>query len=75
MQQERHAIVAQRLAAAANMAPESEYSSFFSGFSEFFQFFWLFLHFIVSYGYIIIIIIIKRRSGINPIPPTVIDRD
>ena len=24
---------------------------------------------------IIIIIIIKRRSGINPIPPTVIDRD
>ena len=23
----------------------------------------------------IIIIIIKRRSGINPIPPTVIDRD
>ena len=25
--------------------------------------------------FIIIIIIIKRRSGINPIPPTVIDRD
>ena len=24
---------------------------------------------------VIIIIIIKRRSGINPIPPTVIDRD
>ena len=23
----------------------------------------------------VIIIIIKRRSGINPIPPTVIDRD
>ena len=29
-----------------------------------------------EYGIIrIIIIIIKRRSGINPIPPTVIDRD
>ena len=24
---------------------------------------------------VFIIIIIKRRSGINPIPPTVIDRD
>ena len=28
-----------------------------------------------SFGTCIIIIIIKRRSGINPIPPTVIDRD
>ena len=28
-----------------------------------------------TYTYIPIIIIIKRRSGINPIPPTVIDRD
>ena len=27
------------------------------------------------YNPLFIIIIIKRRSGINPIPPTVIDRD
>ena len=28
-----------------------------------------------DFSWDIIIIIIKRRSGINPIPPTVIDRD
>ena len=30
---------------------------------------------IILISHIIIIIIIKRRSGINPIPPTVLDRD
>ena len=33
------------------------------------------LNLVDKYIYIYIIIIIKRRSGINPIPPTVIDRD